>query len=220
QITPISNYRKFLEPYWVVGNHENINNIHEIIQTESLSYIFFKKSSEDLHSYIRRRSKLKEDEVCWLFTQIVSAVKHCHDNGVVLRDLKLRKFVFQDSNCTHLLLDNLEDSCILADQNNDLLTDRHGCPAYVSPEILFSVGGYSGKLADVWSLGVIFYTFLAGKYPFHDSDVGALFKKIRQGVYPAPVGATSKSKCLLRNLLRVDSSERMGIDEIFAHPWF
>lgn len=45
------------------------------------------------------------------------------------------------------------------------LIDRHGCPAYASPEIVSrsipgnnKKTGYSGKASDIWSLGVMLYT--------------------------------------------------------------
>ena len=44
----------------------------------------------------------------------------------------------------------------------DLLEDKHGCPAYVAPEILMS-SSYSGRAADMWGLGVMLYTMLVGR---------------------------------------------------------
>lgn len=52
---------------------------------------------------------------------------------------------------------------ILDDPANDLLQDKRGCPAYVSPEILKANTKYSGKAADIWALGVILYTMLVGR---------------------------------------------------------
>lgn len=63
----------------------------------------------------------------------------------------------------HLKLETLEDAVVLNDPENDLLHDRRGCPAYVSPEILRAHTQYSGKAADMWSLGVILYTMLVGR---------------------------------------------------------
>jgi tribbles-like protein len=79
-----------------MGSHENISEIGEIILGETQAYVFFPQHYGDLHSYIRSKRKLKETEACRLFQQIIAAVLHCHVNGVVLRDLKLRKFVFKD----------------------------------------------------------------------------------------------------------------------------
>lgn len=50
----------------------------------------------DLHSYVRIRKRLREAEAKRLFRQMCETVKACHDQGIVLRDLKLRKFIFAD----------------------------------------------------------------------------------------------------------------------------
>merc|ERR1719204_2210174 len=57
----------------------------------------------------------------------------------------------------------------------------HGCPAYVSPEILRTNTRYSGRAADMWGLGVMLYTMLVGRYPFHGAEHSGLFAKIRRG---------------------------------------
>lgn len=51
----------------------------------------------DLHSYVRVRKRLRESEAKRLFRQMCEVVKRCHEEGIVLRDLKLRKFVFADA---------------------------------------------------------------------------------------------------------------------------
>lgn len=64
---------------------------------------------------------------------------------------------------TELKLESLEDAVILEEPDSDWLHDKRGCPAYVSPEILKAGTQYSGKAADMWSLGVILYTMLVGR---------------------------------------------------------
>lgn len=76
--------------------HKNIAATTEVVLGESKAYIFFHKNYGDLHSYVRQKKRLREDEAQHLFRQIVDAICHCHDNNVILRDLKLRKFVFTD----------------------------------------------------------------------------------------------------------------------------
>lgn len=117
-------------------------------------------------------------------------------------------------------LETLEDCRILEDPGNDSMSDTHGCPAYVSPEILSSSAPYSGKMADMWSLGVMLYTMLVGRYPFHDPDPAALFSKIRRGQCCLPEGLSPKAKCLLQSLLRKEPCERLTVAELLAHPWF
>ena len=96
QVFEVSKYRESLSTYWQVDSHENISSISEIILGETKAYVFFDRHYGDLHSYVRQKKRLKEEEACHLFQQIVAAVQHCHDNGVILRDLKLRKFVFKN----------------------------------------------------------------------------------------------------------------------------
>ena len=89
-------YRETLAAYWCINSHSHINSIEEILLGELKAYVFFKQSYGDLHSYVRTKKKLREPEASLLFRQIVEAVSCCHENGVILRDLKLRKFVFKD----------------------------------------------------------------------------------------------------------------------------
>lgn len=220
KIIPLIKYREVLAPYWMVGDHPHISSIHEIVLGSSSAYVIFQRQYEDLHSYVRRKRRLKESEASELFSQIVSAVEYCHQNGVIIRDLKLRKFVFKDPERTQLLLNGLEEAHVLSDSEDDQMIDKHGCPAYVSPEILYSTNGYSGRAADVWSIGVVLYTMLIGQYPFHDTDVGVLFKKIRHGYYTIPDSISAQAKCLIKNILRTKPGDRISIEEVSIHPWF
>lgn len=219
KVFPISKYRERLSAYWQVDAHDNISSISEIILGETKAYVFFEHHHGDLHSYVRQKKKLREEEATSLFRQIAAAVKHCHDCGVILRDLKLRKFVFKNKERTEIRLDSLEDACVL-DTEDDRLSDKHGCPAYVSPEILNNgIPTYSGRAADMWSLGVMLYTILVGRYPFHDNEPTALFTKIRKGQFLLPPSLSSKAKCLLKSILRQDPDLRLSAEECLSHPW-
>lgn len=70
-----------------------------------------------------------------------------------------------------------------------------GTPNYIAPEILENKNGHSYE-ADIWSLGVIFYTVLIGKPPFETNDVKATYKRIRMNTYSfpdhVPISHTSK----------------------------
>lgn len=109
---------------------------------------------------------------------------------------------------------------MLSDNDDDSLTDRHGCPAYVSPELLTNgKGSYAGRAADVWSLGVSLYTMLVGRYPFQDTQPAVLFAKIRRGTYSLPDWLSPRARCLVGCMLRKSPCERLRASELLMHPW-
>lgn len=199
--------------------HPRVSSLHEVIARNRYLYLVFPKAHGDLHSYVRSRKRLRESEARRLFKQIAETVQICHENGIVLRDLKLRKFVFADPQRTELKLESLEDAVVLEEPDSDWLHDKRGCPAYVSPEILKAGAHYSGKAADMWSLGVILYTMLVGRYPFNDSEHASLFAKISRGHFVIPECLSSRARCLIRSLLRREPSERLKSEDILYHPW-
>jgi serine/threonine protein kinase len=119
-------------------------------------------------------------------------------------------------------LTGLEDCLILDDPDNDLIKSQQGCPAYVSPEVLNSHQSmYSGKLSDSWSLGIILYTLLFGRYPFHHNQITTMFSKITKGKFQIPlIGISLNAKILLRSLVRLKPNERLMPGEILFCNWF
>ncbi|XP_053214694.1 tribbles homolog 2-like [Panonychus citri] len=221
KVVETKNYHEYLSIYIKLQDNCGINRIHEICVGSTYTIIVFDKSYGDLHSYIRMKKKLTESEARKLFYQITSIVADCHGKGIILRDIKLRKFIFKDPQQTKLILETWDDAIILPDPLNDLLNDKHGCPTYVSPEILSkSSSCYSGRSADCWSLGVILFTMLAGRYPFHDSNPTQLFTKIRRGAYQIPSTVSCSAEFIIRSLLRKQPSERLTAQDLLHAKWF
>lgn len=135
--------------------------------------------------------------------------------------LKLKHILMSERSLfcrTRLRLESLEDA-VIVEGDDDKLTDRRGCPAYVAPEVLRSGRAYSGKAADIWSLGVLLYTMLVGRYPFNDAEHASLFAKISRGHFAVPEGLSPRAKCLIRSLLRKEPSERPYAEDVPRHPW-
>ena len=119
-------------------------------------------------------------------------------------------------------MESLEEAIVLERRDSDDgVWRKHGYPAYVTPEVLLSRGArYSGRAADLWSLGIILYTLLVGRYPFQDSGPFGLFTKIIRGHFAVPDFVSSRARCLIRNLLRRDPQQRLDAGDILQHPWF
>ncbi|XP_062897151.1 tribbles homolog 3 [Mobula hypostoma] len=219
KVYAMKHYSEVIAPYARLPPHPHVGQMAEVIAGDREAYVLFLRGHGDMHSYVRTCKRVQEEEAAALFQQMVQAVAHCHRHGVVLRDLKLRKFVFTDRRRNKLRLETLEDSCLLKGEDDSLM-DKHGCPAYVGPEILNGKQSYSGKAADIWSLGVVLYTMLVGRYPFQDTEPAALFNKIRRGLFTIPESLSPKARCLIRCLLRRDPADRLTASEILDHPWF
>jgi tribbles-like protein len=96
KIVPTKNYHEFLSGHLRMDGHSGINRVEEVLVAKSQTFILFSPSFGDLHSYVRNKKRLRESEAMHLFHQIVNIVSDCHSNGIILRDLKLRKFLFSD----------------------------------------------------------------------------------------------------------------------------
>ena len=77
-------------------------------------------------------------------------------------------------------------------------------------------------LSDSWSLGIVLFTLLFGRYPFHHQVITSMFARIARAKFQIPPssGLSADAKTLLRSLIRLKPSERLRPFEILAHNWF
>ena len=80
----------------VYSDIEGVHRVLDVVQLHNQVYVFSSKPFGDLHNYLKQRRKLKEGLAASIFRQIVLLVRDAHRKNVVLRDLKLKKFVFED----------------------------------------------------------------------------------------------------------------------------
>ncbi|XP_057584568.1 NUAK family SNF1-like kinase 2 [Hippopotamus amphibius kiboko] len=195
-------------------NHPHIIAIHEVFENSSKIVIVMEYASRgDLYDYISERQRLSEREARHFFRQIVSAVRYCHQNRVVHRDLKLENILL-DANGNIKIADfGLSN---LYHQGKFLQTFC-GSPLYASPEI---VNGkpYTGPEVDSWSLGVLLYILVHGSMPFDGQDHKTLVKQISNGAYRQPP-KPSDACGLIRWLLMVNPTRRATLEDVASHWW-
>lgn len=80
---------------------------------------------------------------------------------------------------------------------------------------------YSGKLSDSWSLGVLLFALLFGRYPFHHPVITTHFDKIVRAKFQIPntKSLSMNVKILIRSLIRFNPKERLLSNEILDHIW-
>jgi tribbles-like protein len=120
---------KKLEAFFIMESSERIYSFNEILLDSKYAYVIFEPHYGDLHTYMKEKKRLDEPEAKYLFKQCVEAVMDCHKNGIIVRDIKLKKFVFVDAERTKILLANLEECYILDDDaSDDTIKSQQGCP--------------------------------------------------------------------------------------------
>ncbi|TID30483.1 hypothetical protein CANINC_000836 [Pichia inconspicua] len=151
-------------------NHPHVTKLYEIVFTESSVYMILEYyPSGDLFEYVTKQGNLNVDEALRIFVQIAGAVHYLHKNGCCHRDLKLEN-VLLDKQMNVKLSDFgfTRELPFMQHGPKSLLSEYCGTGAYMAPEMVKRIP-YSGIKIDIWALGVILYTILAGEMPFDDS---------------------------------------------------
>ena len=132
-----------------------------------------------------------------------------HQKGIIHRDLKAENVFFASTNTI-----KVGDFGFSTQSQADTLLDTFcGSPPYASPE-LFSEESYSGKLVDIWAMGVTLYFMLSASLPFKGDNIPELKAAIQEGKY-IPLEKTSKScQVLVEGLLKVDPKKRWRLDDV------
>lgn len=138
----------------------------------------------NLQQYLINRRKLNEIEALKIFYEIITVVERLHDRNVIHRDLKLGNIVLNKYSNKIKIINFCLGKYLL--NENDLLYDQRGSPAYISPDVLCGKP-YKGKPSDMWALGVVLFMMLYRQFPFFESTPAALFKKIKSAEYTIPM---------------------------------
>lgn len=77
--------------------HPHIIRLYEVLDTGDKVFVVMDiATGGDLLDYIKRRGYVKENLSKKVFMQMLQAVKHCHEKGVVHRDLKCENILLDD----------------------------------------------------------------------------------------------------------------------------
>ncbi|KAJ3355519.1 hypothetical protein GGF32_001982 [Allomyces javanicus] len=203
-------------------SHPHICPLIDVVTSATTIHLVFPfLGGGELFDWLRARpsGRLGEDEARVMFAQLVDTVGYCHDKGWCHRDVKLENVMLSDNHKQCLLIDFGFATRIPED--GGLLTTPLGSGAYASPEMLQKMP-YAGPDVDIWSLGIVLYTLICGRFPFRGDSPRELLQRVVSGNVTFPTGRTFSTALmdLVHRCLAVDRTARITIAEIRSHAWF
>jgi len=193
-------------------NHIHISRLFETLEnTKRIHMVMEAATGGNLCTYVKSKKRLVEAEAVGIFHQLILGLDYLHSNGIVHRDVKLENVLF-DANKVIKLVD-FGFSVISSDRKLKVFC---GTPSYMAPEIVRRKE-YVGFPVDVWSLGVLFYAMLCGRFPFAGKGHPDLYKKIAKGEYNMPESASASAQDSLKRMLCLNPSMRISIKQLKSH---
>ena len=157
-------------------DHENIVKVLDVNFSDSVQYIVMEYlNGITLKEYIQAHTSLTWKETVYFSEQLLRALQHAHDRGIIHRDMKPQNVMLLRSGKIKVM-----DFGIARFSRSGMhtITDKAiGTVHYISPEQ--AKGEETNTQSDIYSVGVMMYEMCTGKLPFDSqSAVTVALKQI------------------------------------------
>ncbi len=170
-------------------SHPNIVNVYDVSFGDLIQYIVMEYiEGITLKEFIENEGSLRWKDAVHFTVQILKALQHAHDKGIVHRDVKPQNIMVL-SDGTIKVTDFGIARFSRSDQRT--ITDKAiGSVHYISPEQ--ARGEKTDEKTDIYSVGVMLYEMLTGKLPFQaESAVSvAIMQLQRDPQLPTEINAS------------------------------
>uniref|UniRef100_A0A8D1EW21 non-specific serine/threonine protein kinase n=1 Tax=Sus scrofa TaxID=9823 RepID=A0A8D1EW21_PIG len=208
------------------GQHPNIITLKDVYDDGKCVYLVMElmRGGELLDRILRQRC-FSEREASDVLCTIAKTMDYLHSQGVVHRDLKPSNILYMDEsgNPESIRICDFGFAKQLRAENGLLMTPCYTAN-FVAPEVL-KRQGYDAA-CDIWSLGILLYTMLAGFTPFAngpDDTPEDILARIGSGKYALSGGnwdsISDAAKDVVSKMLHVDPHQRLTAVQVLKHPW-
>uniref|UniRef100_A0AAY4ABV5 non-specific serine/threonine protein kinase n=1 Tax=Denticeps clupeoides TaxID=299321 RepID=A0AAY4ABV5_9TELE len=208
------------------GQHPNVITLKDVYDNGKQVYLVTElMRGGELLDRILKQKFFSEREASAVLYTITKTVEYLHAQGVVHRDLKPSNILYVDEsgNPESLRICDFGFAKQLRADNGLLMTPCYTAN-FVAPEVLKRQGYDEG--CDIWSLGVLLYTMLAGFTPFANGPEDTpeeILNRIGNGHFTLTGGnwdaVSEMAKSLVSKMLHVDPHKRLTSKQVLKHPW-
>lgn len=198
--------------------HPNIVAVHEYGEQGRIKYIAMEfLHGRELRQVMRERGRFALDDAVFVLLQLLDALGHSHQHGVVHRDIKPSNVMVMDGLQIKVMdfgIARIESAAFT--QMGTVL----GTPSYMAPEQMR--GEPADGRADLWAAGVMLYELLAGRGPFAGAAKASEGMRGALTSEPAPLsslvpGLPTAIDSVLRRALARRREDRFQEAGEFAH---
>lgn len=160
-------------------SHPNIVKIYDVGFTDKLQFIVMEYiDGIALTEYISKQGVLKWKDVVHFTMQILKALQHAHDRGIVHRDIKPQNVMLLSDGTIKVM--DFGIARFNRETDKTMSEKAIGSVHYISPEQ--ARGDVTDERSDIYSVGIMMYEMLSGKKPFDgDSPVAIALMHMQSG---------------------------------------
>ncbi len=169
-----------------VLSHPNIVKVYDVSFGDRLQYIVMEYiEGITLKEYIEQQKVINWKEAVHFTTQILRALQHAHDKGIVHRDVKPHNIMLLQNG--NIKVTDFGIARFSRGETRTMTESAIGSVHYISPEQ--ARGEITDDKADIYSVGVVLYEMITGKLPFEsDSAVSVAIMQLQnEAVHPRDI---------------------------------
>ena len=158
-------------------SHPNIVEVYDVSFGDRLQYIVMEYiDGITLKQYIEQEGVIRWDEAVHFTIQILLALEHAHEKGIIHRDIKPQNVMLLQNGTIKVTDFGIAR---FSQSETQTMTDKAiGSVHYIAPEQ--ARGDYITNKADIYSVGVMLYEMLTGQLPFvADSAVSVALMQLQ-----------------------------------------
>ncbi len=164
-------------------SHPNIVKIYDVGFTDKVQFIVMEYvDGITLTDYIEQQGVLKWRDAVHFTVQVLRALQHAHDRGIVHRDVKSSNIMLLRDGTIKVMDFGIAR---FNRENNKTMSEKTiGSVHYISPEQ--ARGDITDERSDIYSVGVALYEMLTGRKPFDGDTPVAIALKHMQSTPKRP----------------------------------